>query len=30
MGDSFDKVKEGVKRTAEGVKEGTEETAEGS
>jgi len=27
--DSFDKVKKGLKETAEGVKEGVEETAEG-
>jgi len=28
-GDSFEKVKKGIKETAEGVKEGVEETAEG-
>jgi hypothetical protein len=28
MGDSFDKIKEGVKKTGEGIKEGVEETAE--
>ncbi|MDW0274165.1 MAG: hypothetical protein QN756_10585, partial [Nitrososphaeraceae archaeon] len=27
--DSFDKVKKGLKKTAEGVKEGVEDTAEG-